>query len=121
MIQNRDLLIRVLKGIAENSKNVENKVFAMALLYLINEVIPKDRTTNNVISDTASNEGQDMKILTLYYVWMYGEEFRSWQLSAVLMVGTILLIPLWIIYGFICGIYKILKNILKFVIFVIKN
>ena len=57
MLQNRDSLMRVLKGIAENSKNVENRVFATALLYLINEVVPKDRTTNKIINDTASNEG----------------------------------------------------------------
>ena len=40
--------MRTLKGIAENSQNLENRVFATALLYLINETVPDDRTTNRI-------------------------------------------------------------------------
>ena len=49
------------------------------------------------------------KILTLNNVWMYGDKHRSWQLSGVLIIGTLLLLPLWMIYGVIYGIYKKLK------------
>ena len=40
--------MRVLKGIAENSSDVESKAFATALLYLINETVPEDRTTSRI-------------------------------------------------------------------------
>ena len=43
------------------------------------------------------------KTLTLEYIWMYGEDYRSWQLNVTLIVGTILLLPVWIIYG----LYKV--------------
>ena len=48
MLKNKKALMRTLKGIAENSNSVENRVFATALLYLTNEVIPKDRTTSRI-------------------------------------------------------------------------
>ena len=48
--------MRLLKGIAKNSKDVENKVFATALLYIINEVIPEDRTTEKIVSNMEVNK-----------------------------------------------------------------
>lgn len=56
MLQNKDSLMRLLKGIAKNSKDVENKVFATALLYIINEVIPEDRTTEKIVSNMEVNK-----------------------------------------------------------------
>ena len=51
MLQNRKSLMSVLKGIVENSKRVESRAFATALLYLVNEIVPEDRTTKRIIEN----------------------------------------------------------------------
>lgn len=53
MLKNRKQLMRVLIGVVKGSKSVENKAFATALLYLINETVPKDRSTRRIEDELA--------------------------------------------------------------------
>ena len=51
MIQNKKSLMRVLLSMANEEESIEKRTYAIALLYLVNELIPDDRTTKQIIKN----------------------------------------------------------------------